>query len=178
MLNSQLPSSLRLRPMRLEDVSAVVSIEQRAKPAPWNAAAFEHEVAAVEQSYPFVLLWQAKIVGYGIVWLLVDELHINTLVVDPPYQGRGWGELLLLYGLGYGIEQQAACATLEVRRSNVLAQRLYTKLGFERVGERPRYYRQNGEDALIMTLAPLSPVAVEAAWATLKSRLSTEKIHP
>lgn len=176
MLSSALPGDLQLRAMVLEDVARVAAIEQRAKPSPWPAAAFENELSAVTQSIPYVLLRQEHIVGYGIVWLLVDELHVHTLVVDPPFQGRGWGELLLLYGLGLGVDGGAAGALLEVRRSNHSAQQLYTKLGFEQVGERPRYYRDTGEDALLMTLAPLTRSRLEPQWRKLKSRLSSEKI--
>jgi ribosomal-protein-alanine N-acetyltransferase len=90
------------------------------------------------------------IVGYGGLWLSVDEGHITTIAVAPEYRGRGIGELALNGLIDQGMALNADMLTLEVRVSNVVAQQLYLKYGFKPAGTRPRYYTDNGEDALIM----------------------------
>ena len=90
---------------------------------------------------------------------MVDEAHITTFAVHPAYRRRRIGERLLLAMLDLSADRHATEATLEVRLSNLGARRLYEKYGFRPVGIRPRYYSDNGEDALIMTTEPLaSPV--------------------
>lgn len=91
------------------------------------------------------------IVGYGGLWLSVDEGHITTIAVDPDYRGRGIGELLLNGLADQAMALNADILTLEVRVSNVVAQQLYLKYGFKPFGTRPRYYTDNSEDALIMS---------------------------
>lgn len=90
------------------------------------------------------------IVGYGGLWLSVDEGHITTIAVAPEYRGRGIGELILNGLIDQGMSLNADMLTLEVRVTNVVAQQLYLKYGFKPAGTRPRYYTDNGEDALIM----------------------------
>lgn len=90
------------------------------------------------------------IVGYGGLWAAVDEGHITTIAVHPLSRGHGIGELLLNGLIDLAFEMNMATLTLEVRRSNTVAQNLYLKYGFVLTGHRPRYYSDNGEDALIM----------------------------
>jgi ribosomal-protein-alanine N-acetyltransferase len=91
------------------------------------------------------------LVGYGGLWLTLEEAHITTIAVAPEYRGQGIGELLLTGLIDQALDMQATTLTLEVRVSNVVAQSLYLKYGFQPVGKRPRYYTDNGEDALIMS---------------------------
>ena len=91
-----------------------------------------------------------SIVGYGGIWLTVDDAHITTIAVAPSHRGRGIGELLLNGLIDHAYELQARMLTLEVRVSNYSAQQLYVKYGFQPGGKRKRYYTDNNEDALIM----------------------------
>ena len=86
---------------------------------------------------------------------MVDEAHITTFAVHPAWRRQRIGERLLLAFLDLARDRHAREATLEVRLSNIAARRLYEKYGFRPVGLRPRYYSDNGEDALIMTTEPL-----------------------
>jgi ribosomal-protein-alanine N-acetyltransferase len=97
-----------------------------------------------------------------VVWMILDEAHIATIAVDPAYRGRAIGQRLMADGLQAAIGKGAVEATLEVRAGNLSAQRLYQRFRFEVVGKRPRYYRDNGEDALIMTVSRLGPAYL--AW--------------
>ncbi len=94
-----------------------------------------------------------QVVGYAGFWYIVDEAHISTIAVHPEWRGRGAGEQVLTGLLERALDLGAVAATLEVRVSNTLAQNLYRKYAFEVVGRRKRYYRDNGEDALLMTAA-------------------------
>ena len=90
------------------------------------------------------------VVGYGGIWLTVDEAHITTIASAAEMRGRGVGELLLNGLIDLGQELGARFMTLEVRVSNAVAQNLYLKYGFEARGTRRRYYTDNNEDALVM----------------------------
>jgi ribosomal-protein-alanine N-acetyltransferase len=91
------------------------------------------------------------VVGYGGMWLVLDEAHITTIAMRTSYRGRGLGELLLASMIVAAGEMGSDRVTLEVRISNVVAQNLYRKYGFREEGVRPRYYSDNNEDAYIMT---------------------------
>ena len=102
-----------------------------------------------------------NVVGYGGFWFIVDEAHISTIVVHPDWRGQGVGESMLVNMLEQALDLGALTATLEVRVTNAPAQALYRKYEFEQTGRRKRYYRDNGEDALLMT-AELHPNYREA----------------
>ena len=150
----------RIRPMRLEDVPAVQAIDNLSFSMPWPESAYHYEL----NENPLSLLWVAEtetdlehssIIGLLVIWLVVDEAHIATLATHPDYRRHGIGLALLVTGLKAAIRKGMQQATLEVRAGNFAAQELYQRFGFRIVGRRPRYYRDNNEDALIMTAAPL-----------------------
>jgi ribosomal-protein-alanine N-acetyltransferase len=145
--------------MQLSDIPAVMEIEQVAFPVPWKASAYEYEIVSNRVASYQVLTAQigdkpALIIGYCGYWRLADEAHISTIAIQPEWRGRGLGEMLLINMLFLTYRDSAQIATLEVRRSNIVAQSLYKKYKFELVGERRRYY-QKQEDALIMTVTSL-----------------------
>lgn len=111
------------------------------------------------------------IVGYGGLWLSVDEGHITTIAVAPEYRGRGIGELALNGLIDQAMALNADMLTLEVRVTNVVAQQLYLKYGFKPAGTRPRYYTDNGEDALIMWTDSIHAVAYQERLHRLRERL-------
>ncbi len=96
------------------------------------------------------------VVGYSGFWYILDEAHVSTIAVHPEWRGRSVGEHLFVTMLEHALDLGAVTSTLEVRVTNERAQRLYRKYAFEIVGRRRRYYRDNGEDALLMT-AELKP---------------------
>jgi ribosomal-protein-alanine N-acetyltransferase len=91
------------------------------------------------------------VVGYCGFWRAADEAHISTIAVHPKHRLQGIGQLLLVTAIERAVELGASIVSLEVRVSNVAAQNLYLKYGFQVVGRRRRYYSDNREDALIMT---------------------------
>ncbi len=135
-----------IRRMKPEDLEAVYAIETGSFSTPWSRKSFEQELDK-EYSYAFVALSEGRIVGYLIQWQIVDEIHIANVAVDAGWRRRGVGMKLLREGL-------AACPScpwigLEVRESNHAARSLYSKLGFQEVGVRRRYY-DGKEDAILM----------------------------
>ncbi len=172
------PAPYHLRPMRLADLPAVYAIDQASFPSPAKSGTYEYELtqANVPVNYQ-ILLAAATLVGYAGFWLQGgDEAHIMTIATHPQWRRQGLGELLLINLLYLAGEQAATMATLEVRRSNQAAQALYHKYAFVVEGERPRYYRDTNEDAVIMTVAltdayyaqRLKPLQ-QALWSRLAS---------
>ncbi|MCA9972157.1 MAG: ribosomal protein S18-alanine N-acetyltransferase [Anaerolineales bacterium] len=147
------PPPYRLRAMQLADLDQVLAIDRLAFPTPAKAGLYTYELTENPLAAYQVLLAGAPLVGYAGFWMLGDEAHVSTIATHPDWRGRGLGELLLLNLLYLAGDRAATLATLEVRRGNHVAQALYAKLAFEIVGERPRYYRDTGDDALILTVA-------------------------
>ena len=107
------------------------------------------------------------ILGYVSVWTMGSDAHIVGIAVREEHRGWGIGELLLIGAVETGLRQGLETVTLEVRVSNAVAQALYTKYGFREVGVRKRYYRDNNEDALIMTTDPIASVEFQEAFRRL-----------
>ena len=152
--------TLAIRRMRLEDVPVVHAIDTMSFSLPWPERSFRFEVS----ENPAARGWVAEaevdgrvhIIGMLVLWLLVDEAHIATLAVRPEFRRRGVGGRLLVEALHAARAEGARRALLEVRAGNAAAQAMYRKFGFAVAGRRPRYYKDNGEDALLMTLEDLT----------------------
>jgi [ribosomal protein S18]-alanine N-acetyltransferase len=157
--------------MRLDDLPAVHRIERSSFVAPWPDDAYRSEITTNRLATYLVARAGDDVVGFGGLWLMVDEAHITTFAVDHRWRRRRIGERLLLAMLDVAIGRGAREATLEVRLSNVPARRLYEKYGFRPVGLRPRYYSDNGEDALIMTTEALGDGAMQARLGSLRAAL-------
>ena len=108
------------------------------------------ELENPDVSFLYVLRLAHEIAAFCSFWLVLDEVHINNLAVRPSHQGRGLGTALLGHVLEAGAARGAERATLEVRRSNATALRLYERLGFKVAATRPNYYVSPSEDALIL----------------------------
>jgi [ribosomal protein S18]-alanine N-acetyltransferase len=113
----------------------------------------------------------APVVGYGGLWLMVDEAHVTSIAVRPEFRGRGLGQLLMLALFDIALQKESRWLTLEVRLSNAGAQNLYKKLGFREAGIRPRYYTDNNEDAVIMWSEELRTPEFKARLAALRQDL-------
>ncbi|GIV14665.1 MAG: ribosomal-protein-alanine acetyltransferase [Armatimonadota bacterium] len=144
-----LMSHLVIEPMRAEDIPEIMQIERMCFRTPWHENAFYNELYHEPACY-LVAKGNGRVVGYGGMWVIMDEAHITTLAVHPHYRRQHIGERLLLALLERAIARRARHATLEVRETNLAAQRLYTKYGFYTVAIRKGYYADTGENALIM----------------------------
>ncbi|MBD3367661.1 MAG: ribosomal-protein-alanine N-acetyltransferase [Candidatus Eisenbacteria bacterium] len=144
-------SEVTVRPMRFTDLEAVEAIEQKVFSTPWSLSSFREGLAA-GASFSWTAEERGRVVGYLVSWVVEDELHIGNLAVAPAHQGRGIARRMVEHALGDAAGRGVTWAALEVRRSNVRAQRLYASFGFSRVGVRRRYYSDDGEDAIVMGL--------------------------
>lgn len=111
-----------------------------------------------------------SVLGFVGFWEMGGEAHISTIAVHPDYRRQGLGELLLLHMLDRAADEGSEFVTLEVRVSNRAAQRLYEKYGFQAVGRRQRYYTDDHEDALLMTLSDLGGARCQARIRELEER--------
>jgi ribosomal-protein-alanine N-acetyltransferase len=145
--------------MTLLDIPQVHAIDKLSFNLPWPERSYNYELTQNANS----ILWvaevlpnppggQARIAGMIVVWLVVDEAHVATIATHPDFRGQGLSNKLLALGLRDAIRRGAIDSTLEVRAGNLVAQKLYEKFGYQVVGVRPRYYRDNYEDALLMTV--------------------------
>lgn len=142
-----------LRPMLIDDIPQIVAIEKKSFPTPWSAYAFTCELCDNEFAKYLVLTTTqdpATVIGYGGMWIIIDEAHITNIAVNPPYRGKGLGRLMMEGLINLAKMKRAQRMTLEVRVSNDRAQKLYREMKFISAGVRPGYYVDTNEDALIM----------------------------
>jgi [ribosomal protein S18]-alanine N-acetyltransferase len=165
------PLKLRIEPMTLDDLPAVHEVERASFDVPWPPDAYRNELLTNRMATYLIGRIDDEIVAFGGMWLMIDEGHIITFAVRPDWRRQRIGERLLLALLDLAADRGAHEATLEVRLSNLPARRLYEKYGFRPVGLRPRYYSDNGEDALVMTTSALSDPAMLARLAGLRAAL-------
>ena len=147
--------NLTIRKMTVEDIQAVVELDQKSFSLPWPERSFRFELTDNPASRCWVADVDGKLVGMIVVWLIVDEAHVATLATHPDYRRQGIGRRLLAHALLHMIPDGARRSFLEVRESNFAAQEMYRKFGYEVTGRRRRYYRDNDEDAILMNLDSL-----------------------
>ena len=146
-------TGIALRKMELGDVGQIVEIENRSFPTPWSAYAFTWEILDNDFAHYFVITAEDDrdcILGYGGMWIILDEAHITNIAIIPEFRGKRFGEILLIHLMGIALTKGAERITLEVRVSNTNAKKLYNRLGFEAAGVRKGYYVDTKEDAIIM----------------------------
>lgn len=139
-----------IRPMELSDLDDVQEIEKACFSLPWSRNSFVQEITENKCARYLVVAHENRVAAYAGMWLVIDEAHITNIAVHPAYRGLGIGEKVTRALMRAADELGIRYMTLEVRRSNLVAQSLYRKLGFVDVGFRKRYYEDNQEDALIM----------------------------
>lgn len=141
--------------MKKEDLDQVLEIEQASFSVPWSKNLFLSEFRSPRIATLMVALAETPVrtvIGYIIFWVVEDETHILNLAVAQRYRGEGVAKQLVLAGLQHASQKGGKRAFLEVRASNIPAQRLYSSLGFLGTGIRKDYYEMPEEDAIIMTL--------------------------
>jgi [ribosomal protein S18]-alanine N-acetyltransferase len=144
------------------DLDGVIAIEDASFNNPTSRAWYEAELARPDVCKVFVIRTPERFVaGFAAFWKVLDEMHINNLAIHPDWRERGLGRRLLAGVLAAAHGMGVRRATLEVRRSNLAAQRLYAAAGFRVVGVREGYYAQPVEDALVLSTAVESP---ESGW--------------
>lgn len=138
-----------IRPMQSSDIITVLDIEKCSFSTPWTQESFEQEMTNPRAHY-VVLEEKTTVIGYGGFWQILEEGHITNLAIHPDYRGKGHGKKLIETMLNYARSLNIERVTLEVRKSNEIALKAYTSLGFNIEGKRSRYYTNPTEDAYIM----------------------------
>jgi ribosomal-protein-alanine N-acetyltransferase len=135
------------------DIDQIIAIERDSFPTPWSAGIFRGEIAS-----PISRVLVAKfdrdpgapVAGYLVYWQVVDEIHLHNIAVRRDMRRQGIASRLLREAVRCSSLKGAKSLTLEVRRSNLIAQRFYEKFGFSVRGVRSGYYADTNDDALIM----------------------------
>lgn len=174
---------LKLRPLTVELLPAVVELDRLCFNGLWTLEAYQRELESPNSDLFVLSMPQADktasppILGMGCLWAILDEAHITMVAVDPHYRGQGLGQALLLALLKSARTRGMERATLEVRESNKAALSLYQKFGFQTAGRRRRYYQDNNEDALILWRSgignPNFDQALTCWYEEIRSRLAS-----
>jgi len=152
----QRAAAFRFRPMRPADLDRVMVINSESFEHPWSADLMRRELfhewstilLAVEQGPA-----SEGVLGFIVFWVVHDEVHVLNVAVAAEHRRRGVARALMGEAALRGRARGARLVTLEVRRSNAPALALYRALGYREVAVRPRYYAEEGEDAIVMELA-------------------------
>ncbi len=134
-----------------DDLDEVMAIESASFRHPWSSRFFLEELQA-PCARSILVQAGSKIVGYVLFWLLPEEVDIHNIAVHSEFRRRGLGQALLKQVVEQARSRDSSRVTLEVRVSNIPAQKLYESVGFVTKGLRKGYYSDDGEDALIMAL--------------------------
>ena len=136
------------------DLDGVLAVEHAAFNNPTTRAWYENELERPDICYVYVLRTpETPVAGFCAFWKVVDQIHINNLAIHPTCRRSGLGTILLQHVLREAVALAAPHVTLEVRRSNDAARRLYERAGFTLSGVRTSYYTNPIEDALILSWA-------------------------
>ena len=152
-MSAMLNSQYQFRPMTEDDLDAIMAIEPHIYSHPWSRGNFSDSLASGYSAW--VLLDGARIIGYALMMMVLDEAHLLNLSIAKAYQKQGLGRLLLEHMINIAKKHHAANMFLEVRPSNISAIALYENIGFNEMAIRRGYYpAHNGrEDAVLMGLA-------------------------
>ena len=152
-MSAQLKPNYQLRPMREDDLDAVMQIEPTIYSHPWTRGNFSDSLNSGYSAW--VLEQDNKMIGYALLMLVMDEAHLLNLSIAKPQQKRGLGRYLLEHMLNIAKTHKVTNMFLEVRPSNISAIALYESMGFSEMAVRRGYYpaKEGREDAVIMGLA-------------------------
>ncbi|KHD37145.1 30S ribosomal protein S18 [Clostridium acetobutylicum] len=142
-------TNITVHTLEKNDIDSIIEIENLCFPTPWTKESMEGELRNKFAKY-VVIKNNNLVVGYGGLWLIIDEGHITNIAVHPEFRGMGIGNKILEELIKLCEKRNIPSMTLEVRISNTIAQNLYKKFGFKEAGVRKKYYGDNDEDALIM----------------------------
>jgi ribosomal-protein-alanine N-acetyltransferase len=150
---NKLQAAFDVEPMRLGDVDAVLAIEKVSFRSPMTAQLLLEEMGR-EWAHIDVVRdrMNRNVVAFTNYWVVADEVHLLNLATDPEARRAGHASRLLAHIIEVGRTRSCRFVTLEVRRSNAAAARLYRRFGFRAVGVRPNYYAEDQEDAIVMLL--------------------------
>ncbi|MFB3896950.1 MAG: ribosomal protein S18-alanine N-acetyltransferase [bacterium] len=143
-------ANINISRMQKSDLDAVVAIEQVSFSDPWKRSMFLTEVEESNLSIPLVIKDNNTVIGYAVLWQVIDEMHLGNFAVKPEYRKKHIGSRLLQYIIDMAVEKKVVKITLEVRQSNTAAINLYQRFGFTAVAIRRKFYTKPAEDGFVM----------------------------
>jgi len=150
MSKTQAETGVKIRPMRLEDVDQVMEIDRASFPCPWPVEIFKQEIKDNDFAYYYVMELGDRIIGYAGTWMVLGDAQVTNIALLPEMRGRKLGERLFKHVVAEAIMKGMERLSLEVRVSNIIAQKMYRKFGLIPGGVRKNYYTDNNEDAIVM----------------------------
>ena len=150
---SKAPQPYLIEPMKAADLDAVMEIERVSFRSPWSRQVFLEEMSR-DFAHVDVVRDAAtdEVVAFGNYWLVADEVHVLNIATHPQARRAGHASRMLAHMVDFARRELCRYVTLEVRRSNAVALRLYRRFAFRAVGVRPNYYAEDQEDAIVMLL--------------------------
>jgi ribosomal-protein-alanine N-acetyltransferase len=150
---NKLPQPYAIQPAGPSDLNSIMEIERLCFHAPWSRQVFVEELTRAWARLDVLRsVSTGQVVAFCNYWLVTDEMHILNLATHPQERRQGHAERLLAHIIELGRRASCRLVTLEVRRSNEAAQRIYRRFAFKAVGIRPNYYVDDNEDAVVMVL--------------------------
>jgi ribosomal-protein-alanine N-acetyltransferase len=147
------PQSFVIEPMRPVDLDAVMEIERVSFRSPWSRQVFTEELSRDWAHVDIVRdVASGEVVAFANYWLVADEIHVLNLATLPQARRGGHASRLMAHMIDFARRELCRYVTLEVRRSNAAAMRLYRRFAFRAIGVRPNYYAEDQEDAIVMLL--------------------------
>ncbi|GAB3047027.1 ribosomal protein S18-alanine N-acetyltransferase [Virgibacillus ainsalahensis] len=143
-------AELMLRKMMTDDVDQVMEVERASFTIPWTTDIFYQELVDNMHAHYFVMELDNKIIGYAGTWIIIDDAQITNIAVMPEFRGQKLGERLFQYTIQQAVMMGVSRLSLEVRKSNIVAQKMYQKFGLVPGGIRKNYYVDDQEDAIVM----------------------------
>lgn len=139
-----------IRRMREKDLDRIMKVEKGAFTTPWSRESFLLEITKNQLARYLIAEVDGLVVGYGGIWLILDEGHITNIAVDKEYRRLGIGKRILEELIGLCKKCNIVAMTLEVRQNNEPAKNLYKEYEFIEYGIRPNYYADVKQDAIVM----------------------------
>lgn len=143
-------NNLVIRKMEITDINAVIDVEKASFKTPWPEEIFYQELNDNKHAHYFVSLVDKQVIGYAGLWIILHDAQVTNIAIRPEFRRKNLGEKLFHYICHYAMKKGVQRLSLEVRASNIVAQRMYRKFGLVPGGIRKGYYTDNEEDAIIM----------------------------
>lgn len=134
----------------MKDLDHVIFIEKESFSTYWPRRIYRKELKDNKHAYYYVLEADDQIVGYAGMWVFEEDAQVTNIAIIPDYRGKKLGEVLFAFIFQKAIQLGSHRFSLEVRKSNTVAQKLYKKFGLVPGGIRKGYYTDNQEDAIVM----------------------------
>ncbi|HXI59241.1 MAG TPA: ribosomal protein S18-alanine N-acetyltransferase [Polyangia bacterium] len=147
------PQPFLIEPMKAADLDTVMEIERVSFRSPWSRQVFLEELTRDWAHVDIVRdAATGDVVGFANYWLVADEVHVLNLATHPQARRAGHASRMMAHMIDFARRELCRYVTLEVRRSNAAALRLYRRFAFRAIGVRPNYYAEDQEDAIVMLL--------------------------